>query len=711
MRERWQNRWRATRVWLVGMLIGSGWFSGGVSGQSIDPLNPAEWQARERANTLERSRWPGRRVTQLEAEIQRLQAQLSRLPRQYPVTLQNRLGFHSALETGALDAGAAERGYKVHQLDFVLTLPFTIQAIGIAPAANPYESGPKAYGFPPRFKIEVLTASGEFDVVADWLDEDFPDPGTLPVVFSDLHVKTRHIRMTVPEVRSESRMNYFALGEFFIWGGNGESFFAENLAIWDSTQVTASAGFSLPPQWELSYLTDGVSGLGFPLGQEASGRKDLMILSTPGAQLAETVEVMVDLGEPKEISRFDLWPAKSLDGLALSGVGFPGEVTVDVSNDRDFKNYRPIEQQGVGNRGRTGALFSICVRPPEARYLRVTLSGLPTMDGERVLGLGEIALYDLKGDLVSGRVLPVSGIPAVHQYQLPRLLDGYCWGRQILSDLEWFEGLARRRPLEQRLAVMERELVLAAAIWHYLQLKLWVGGAVFVSLGLVGFILFQNAHKKKLLRKQADQFRRDLHDEVGSSLGGIALLADELADQPAGGVVATDLGDLSFMAREASASLGEIIKVGDQGPILLSALLLELQQRAKRVLRGPRIELVTDEPGPDLRVSLNVKRHITMFFKEGIHNCARHARASHVRIETLIKADQLWIEIRDDGCGFDPARPVNGWGLSNMRQRAEELGGHCIVRSGEGEGTRVAMQVPLKRLTQEPRTPYQSSNS
>ncbi len=314
------------------------------------------------------------------------------------------------------------------------------------------------------------------------------------------------------------------------------------------------------------------------------------------------------------------------------------------------------------------------MRPPEARYFHITLKGLQQVDGERVLGLGEIALYDLKGELVIGRIIADSGIPESHCDQLPRRLDGYCWERKILSDLAWFEGLARRRPLEQRLALLESEFVSTSAIWRYLQLKMIVGGVLVLVLGLVGYLLFQNAQKKKMLRKQADQFRRDLHDEGGSSLGGIALLADELADQKSGGADAADLDDLSFMAREASASLGEIGKLGDHEPTRLSSLVSGLQRRAERIFRGPELAVIAAEDMPDLPVPLSMKRHITMFYKEAIHNCALHARATHVKIELLCESERFRIDITDDGCGFDLDKSVTGWGLSSMRMRVEEIG-------------------------------------
>jgi signal transduction histidine kinase len=51
-------------------------------------------------------------------------------------------------------------------------------------------------------------------------------------------------------------------------------------------------------------------------------------------------------------------------------------------------------------------------------------------------------------------------------------------------------------------------------------------------------------------------------------------------------------------------------------------------------------------------------------------------------------------EVHDDGEGLDPARVGSGVGMSTMKERAEELGGHCTVTT-ESTGARVRATLPL----------------
>jgi signal transduction histidine kinase len=62
--------------------------------------------------------------------------------------------------------------------------------------------------------------------------------------------------------------------------------------------------------------------------------------------------------------------------------------------------------------------------------------------------------------------------------------------------------------------------------------------------------------------------------------------------------------------------------------------------------------------------------------------------------------DELRLDVRDDGAGFDPAAPrpaeLRGHGLRGLRERAETLGGRAEIESAPGEGTSVSVSFPLE---------------
>jgi signal transduction histidine kinase len=86
--------------------------------------------------------------------------------------------------------------------------------------------------------------------------------------------------------------------------------------------------------------------------------------------------------------------------------------------------------------------------------------------------------------------------------------------------------------------------------------------------------------------------------------------------------------------------------------------------------------------------------------QEALANVRRHAGASQVQVTLSYLPDLVMLDVRDDGVGMDPAalprRHVEGgFGLEAMRQRAERAGGRLTVESTPGEGTAIAVALPV----------------
>ncbi len=80
--------------------------------------------------------------------------------------------------------------------------------------------------------------------------------------------------------------------------------------------------------------------------------------------------------------------------------------------------------------------------------------------------------------------------------------------------------------------------------------------------------------------------------------------------------------------------------------------------------------------------------------QEALANVARHARASRVGLTISYMENEVALDVRDDGIGFDPALPGAGFGLVAMRQRIAALAGTLQVESEPGGGTAISACVP-----------------
>jgi len=89
------------------------------------------------------------------------------------------------------------------------------------------------------------------------------------------------------------------------------------------------------------------------------------------------------------------------------------------------------------------------------------------------------------------------------------------------------------------------------------------------------------------------------------------------------------------------------------------------------------------------------ERAVYRLVQEALNNVVKHAGAGQVSVRTRTANGAIEVEVRDDGCGFDPARS-SGRGLLGMRERVEMLGGTIVIDSRPGAGTRVDSTLPLR---------------
>ena len=87
-------------------------------------------------------------------------------------------------------------------------------------------------------------------------------------------------------------------------------------------------------------------------------------------------------------------------------------------------------------------------------------------------------------------------------------------------------------------------------------------------------------------------------------------------------------------------------------------------------------------------------RDLLRIVQEALANTRRHSGARHAWIVAGTLPGKLWVEVSDDGRGFDPAGMSAGTGTRGMRERARALGGELVISSRPDGGTRVRFEMP-----------------
>jgi PAS domain S-box-containing protein len=192
---------------------------------------------------------------------------------------------------------------------------------------------------------------------------------------------------------------------------------------------------------------------------------------------------------------------------------------------------------------------------------------------------------------------------------------------------------------------------------------------------------------------------QELHDSVTQALFSMTLTigsAEILLGRGDAAGTAQKLGELRDLGHDALAEMRALIFELQPESLVRQGLVAALRRHVEAVRgrTGIPVRLEADLAG---RLPRQVEECLYRIAQEALHNVVKHASASLavVRVEPIASGVRLVIE--DDGIGFDPAA-VHGehLGLVGMGVRAGRLGAQVTIDSRPGEGTRIAVTVPLE---------------
>jgi signal transduction histidine kinase len=193
---------------------------------------------------------------------------------------------------------------------------------------------------------------------------------------------------------------------------------------------------------------------------------------------------------------------------------------------------------------------------------------------------------------------------------------------------------------------------------------------------------------------ERNRLARELHDAVTQTLFAASLIAEVLPDlwdmDQAEAHRSTD--ELRQLTRGALAEMRTLLF--ELRPAALNQARLSdlLRQLSEAVMGRQRLPICLDVVG-DCEIPADIKVEMYRIVQESLNNIVKYARASQVEIRVRIETDQVHMEIRDNGIGFDPAcvKPTS-LGLRIMREHAETIHAQLQVVSQPGSGTTISLE-------------------
>jgi signal transduction histidine kinase len=197
---------------------------------------------------------------------------------------------------------------------------------------------------------------------------------------------------------------------------------------------------------------------------------------------------------------------------------------------------------------------------------------------------------------------------------------------------------------------------------------------------------------------------RDLHDGPTQSIGAIAMrvnFARRLVQRDPN-QAAEELFKIEELARRTTKEIRQMLFT--LRPLVLESegLIAGLHQLAEKMDENHEQSVVI-EAEDDVADDLEMGKQGVIFFivEEAVNNARKHAEAAHIWVRLHRKKDVLFLEIEDNGTGFDVERVQSNYeqrgslGMVNLHERTELVNGIIKIDSRPGRGTKVNVTIPV----------------
>lgn len=226
---------------------------------------------------------------------------------------------------------------------------------------------------------------------------------------------------------------------------------------------------------------------------------------------------------------------------------------------------------------------------------------------------------------------------------------------------------------------------------------LWFRLAVLAVIILILWGIYQyrmtNIRRLQQLRVE---IAGDLHDEIGSNLGSIALRSSMMSkNSNLSGDQKNNLSEIEQLTRSTAVSMRDIIWLINPGKDRASDLQDKLRQIASQLLIDITYNFHLGD-GDNIEIPLPVRKNLLLIYKEILHNIIKHAQATDLDIISEINENKLTLTVKDNGIGFNPESiESDGIGLQSMQRRAASVNGSLEISTKPGRGTAVTLSVPI----------------
>jgi len=198
---------------------------------------------------------------------------------------------------------------------------------------------------------------------------------------------------------------------------------------------------------------------------------------------------------------------------------------------------------------------------------------------------------------------------------------------------------------------------------------------------------------------------RELHDGLGQLFTAIKLNLQELTSESERSKTCHLTQRLSTLEENIGTAIREVKNISrNLMPDVLEqfGLLPALEDLVYEWKRTAKMKISLEMTEMDIRLAPETEKGLFRIAQELMNNAVQHSNATHIFVQMINHENSILLMVEDDGVGYDSETVVRGFGLKNIRSRAELLDGNVEVDSGAKRGTITTIEIPLRKKHRNP---------
>jgi signal transduction histidine kinase len=319
-----------------------------------------------------------------------------------------------------------------------------------------------------------------------------------------------------------------------------------------------------------------------------------------------------------------------------------------------------------------------------------------------------------------GRVLPIKTSAELEQFRVPvmgnllsfwkeALFKGEAiffnlddWDERVDAAIAWHRSQGHRSIVRIPLILGSRPLGFIGLCFREPRTSLPANIELIMALAQQATLAIHLTHLAEQSRQAAileerNRMAREIHDTLAQAFTGVIvqlgaaskIVPSELADVKAHITQARDL------AREGLAEARHSVNALRPQILETSNLCQAFNHLTAQMSVCINTQISCNVIGQEYPLTVDIENNLLRIGQEALTNAIKYAEASKIKIELVYEPKQFFLQVKDDGLGFetDSLSTVQGFGLMGIKERCDRIGAHLTIQSIPGKGTEITVLI------------------